>query len=170
MSSLAVIVHRSRQSAEGGRLKDPSRKPDSPPSIGISTNRYTLLVHEMGIALEIYRVCQEVVTDQGGGRIDSVRMAIGELSAVEPDLLTFAWEAVVVDGPDAGARLDIDWRPAIQFCSGCDERKLRAEGSWLRICPDCGMPLEVSGGDDLDVLEVTIAATETARHAEDDDG
>jgi hypothetical protein len=30
----------------------------------------------------------------------------------------------------------------------------------MRICPDCGMPLEVSGGDELDVLDLSFEATE----------
>ncbi len=114
----------------------------------------------MGIALEIHRVCREVLAEHGGGRLEVVRMAIGELSAIEPELLGYAWQAVVADGPDADARLDITWCPARQHCSTCNEDKHRSEGSWLRICPDCAMPLEVSGGDELDVLEVTIAANE----------
>ncbi len=119
----------------------------------------------MGIALEIHRVCREVVAEQGGGRIDSVRMAVGELSAVEPDLLSYAWEAVVTGGPDAGARLVVDWRPAHQFCATCNEDKERSEGSWLKICPDCRQMLEVSGGDELDVLAVTIAVDESPEGA-----
>ena len=59
-------------------------------------------VHEMGIALEIHRVCLDAIAPQGDGRIETVRLAVGELSAVEPDLLRFAWEAVVADGPHAG--------------------------------------------------------------------
>ncbi len=112
----------------------------------------------MSIALEIHRVCREVLTEHGGGRLEMVRMAVGELSAIEPDLLDYAWQAVVADGPDAGARLEVTWCPARQHCSTCGEDKSRSEGSWLRICPDCAMPLQVSGGDELDVLEVTILA------------
>ena len=127
-------------------------------------------MHEMGIALEIHRVCREVVAEQGGGRIDSVRMAIGELAAVEPDLLTYAWEAVIAGGSDEGARLVVEWHPARQFCSQCDEDKHRSEGSWFKICPDCGQPLAVNGGDELDVLAVTIATDEgSARTSADHD-
>lgn len=125
-------------------------------------------MHEMGIALEIHRVCREVVAEQGGGRIDSVRMAIGELAAVEPDLLTYAWEAVIAGGPDDGARLVVDWHPARQFCTQCDEDKDRSEGSWFKICPDCGQPLAVNGGDELDVLAVTIATDEASARAPGD--
>jgi hydrogenase nickel incorporation protein HypA/HybF len=116
----------------------------------------------MGIALEIHRVCREVVAEQGGGRLEVVRMAIGELSAIEPELLEYAWQAVVADTPDAAARLEITWCPARQHCARCGEDKDRSEGSWLRICPDCGLPLAVSGGDELDVVEVTLVAEDPA--------
>jgi hydrogenase nickel incorporation protein HypA/HybF len=113
-------------------------------------------MHEMGIALEIHRVCREAVEQHGGGRLRTVRLAIGELSAVEPDLIAFAWQAVTANGPDAGSTLDIAWCPATQHCAGCGQDKPRSEGSWLRLCPDCGQPLQVTGGSQLDVLEVVL--------------
>jgi Zn finger protein HypA/HybF involved in hydrogenase expression len=73
---------------------------------------YTASVHEMGIALEVYRTCRETIKAHGGGRLRRVRLAVGELSAVEPELLKYAWEAVVADGPDQGVELTIEWRPA----------------------------------------------------------
>ena len=118
--------------------------------------RYNLLVHEMGIAIEVYRTCRETIEEHGGGRLQGVRLAVGELSAVEPDLLVSAWEAVVFDSSDVGAELEIRWCPALQFCSSCDQTKERSEGSWMRVCPDCGFPLQVSGGDELDVLDLTF--------------
>ena len=117
-------------------------------------------MHEMGIAIEIHRCCREAVSDQGPGRIERVRLAIGELSAVEPDLIDFAWQALTTGTPDAGSTLDILWCPAQQNCDACGEAKDRSEGSWLRICPDCGNPLTVEGGDELDVLEVTFLTDE----------
>ena len=115
-------------------------------------------MHEIVIALEIYRDCREVAQAHGGGRIERVRMEIGELAAVEPDLLMFAWEATTTDGPDAGANLDVSWCSAVQRCATCAEEKQRSEGTWLRICPDCGMPLQVTGGDQLDVIDVTLVS------------
>ncbi len=113
-------------------------------------------MHEMGIALEIHRVCREALAEHGSGRIRVVRLVIGELAAVEPELIAFAWQAVTMDGPDAGSTLDITWCPAVQRCANCGEDKPRSEGSWLRLCPDCGMPLQVLGGNELDVLEVVL--------------
>jgi len=116
----------------------------------------------MGIAIEVYRSCRQTVEAHGGGRLQQARLAVGELSAVEPELLVYAWEAVVEDGPDAGAELVIEWRPADQRCANCGETKDRASGSWMRLCPDCGMPLEVAGGNELDILDLSFEAADAA--------
>ena len=112
----------------------------------------------MGIAIEVYRACRETIEQHGGGVLKGARLAVGELSAVEPELLVFAWEAVIYESSDAGAELEVVWCPADQNCSNCGEVKERAEGSWLKLCPDCGLPLQISGGDELDVLDLSFEA------------
>ncbi len=114
-------------------------------------------MHETGLVAEIYRIARETVETHGGGRLETVRLAIGELSAVEPDLLRFAWEAITQGTSDEGARLDVDFRRARQTCASCGDVAERALGSWLRLCPRCGGLLDVSGGDELDVLQVAFA-------------
>ncbi len=111
-------------------------------------------MHELSIAAEVYRTSKDAVVGHGGGRLVAVRLAVGELTAIEPELLGFAWEALLKQSDDAGARLDVEWRPARQHCAACDAAKPRGDGSWLRLCPDCGQPLTVEGGDELDVLSV----------------
>jgi hydrogenase nickel incorporation protein HypA/HybF len=113
-------------------------------------------MHEMGVAAEIRRIAREAVADRGAGRITRVRLAVGDLAAVEPELLVYAWDALVQGTPDEGAALDVDWRPARQTCGACGDVPERAPGSWLRLCPGCGGVLRVTGGDDLDVLQVVF--------------
>lgn len=113
-------------------------------------------MHETGLAFEVYRIARETARSNGGGRLTAVSLRVGELSAVEPELLVYAWEALTAGGPDAGARLDVEWRPAEQSCPTCGAVAERAPGSWLRLCPACGALLRVSGGDDLDVRRVTF--------------
>jgi hydrogenase nickel incorporation protein HypA/HybF len=110
-------------------------------------------VHELSLAQDTLRVCEQRLRHRPG-RIERVRLAVGELSAVEPDLLRYAWDAVTDGGPHAGAVLEVDWRPARQRCGACGSIPERPAGSWLRQCPDCGQPLLVDGGRELEVLEL----------------
>lgn len=128
-------------------------------------------MHELSIAHEIYRNCRAIVADHGGGRLAEVRVAVGELTAIEPELLEYAWGALVAAGPDSGARLVVEWRQAGQFCPACGTAKKRSAGSWLRVCPDCDQPLLVEGGDELDILRVEFdPPEENARKVDDDNG
>jgi len=119
-------------------------------------------MHELSIATEIRRVSRAAVAHEGEGRLEEVVVAVGELSGIEPELLVRAWEALTAGGPDAGSRLRVEWRRARQHCPSCGEAKRRGEGSWLRLCPDCGMPLRVEGGSELDVLRVSYEVAESA--------
>ncbi|MCS7183481.1 MAG: hydrogenase maturation nickel metallochaperone HypA [Thermoanaerobaculum sp.] len=110
-------------------------------------------MHETGIALEILRMSERIVQQQGGGRILRARVAVGELSAVEPDLLRYAWEAVVAGTPAEGARLEVEFFPARQRCPQCGPVE-RRPGSWVPLCLGCGAPLTVEGGAELDLLQV----------------
>lgn len=114
-------------------------------------------VHEVGLAAEILRIARDAAEVRGGGRLESVTVVVGDLAAVEPDLLEFAWTAVVGGGPDEGARLIVDWRPARQLCDSCGDVPERAAGSWLRLCPGCGNPLAVKGGDELEVRTIVFS-------------
>jgi hydrogenase nickel incorporation protein HypA/HybF len=122
-------------------------------------------VHETGLAVEIHRIARDATEARGGGRLESVTVVVGDLAAVEPDLLEFAWNAAVAGGPDEGARLIIDWRPARQRCDDCGDVPERAAGSWLRLCPRCQGALEVTGGDELEVRTVSFLAAELASNA-----
>jgi len=110
-------------------------------------------MHELGLAHDVLRLCAARLPG-GAARLVRVRLAVGELSAVEPDLMRFAWEAVVAGTPHAESMLEVEWRPARQVCEACGEVPERAAGSWLRLCPRCERPLRIEGGQELDVLDL----------------
>ncbi len=122
-------------------------------------------MHEMGLAAEIHRIAREAADDRDGGSLESVTVVVGELAAVEPDLLEFAWQAIVAGTPDAPARLRVEWRAARQLCAACGDIPGRAPGSWLRLCPRCGQPLAVTGGDELEVRRVAFSERPAAMEA-----
>jgi hydrogenase nickel incorporation protein HypA/HybF len=110
--------------------------------------------------MELHRVCRWEIESRGGGSLELARVAVGELSAVVPELLEFAWQAVVAEGPDSGARLEIEWHPARQLCSRCGELAERQPGSWLRLCPQCSDPLKLEGGQELDLVSLSFHTPE----------
>lgn len=127
-------------------------------------------MHELGIAGEIYRISREAVAAHGSGRIESVRVAVGELRGLDPELLTFAWQATTTHSPDSGSMLHVDWHPARQHCSSCRQDRSQDTAGWLPLCPECGHPLTVEGGLELDVLQVTFLADSIASSGDETRG
>ncbi len=113
-------------------------------------------MHELSVATELYRQCRDEIARRGGGCLLGVQIAVGELSAVEPDLLKYAWEAVTAEGSDKDAELEIDWKRVRQVCAACGEVDERQDGGWLRLCPDCDQVLALEGGRELDILTLTF--------------
>jgi hydrogenase nickel incorporation protein HypA/HybF len=113
-------------------------------------------MHETGLASEIRRASLLAAEEYGPGHLERVTVAIGELSAVEPELLVFAWQAAVSGTPDEGCELVVEWHPARPRCPKCDGDKPGTPGSWLWACPDCGTPLVLTGGRELDLLQVSF--------------
>jgi hydrogenase nickel incorporation protein HypA/HybF len=121
-------------------------------------------MHEMGIAFDLYRMCRERMAHEAPARLQHVRVAIGECSAVEPELLRFAWEAVIGGTRDEGAALEVEWRPTQQLCANCGDVRPSGHASWLLSCPNCNGPLRIEGGQELDLLEFSYSA---ARHPQE---
>jgi len=109
----------------------------------------------MGMALTLYENCRQQIAKHGPGRLEKVSVQIGELTGIQPELLEFAWQAVLADSADEGCRLDIEWKPASQYCPVCRAEKPRPDSGWVIICPDCDAPLRVEGGYELDLMEIT---------------
>jgi hydrogenase nickel incorporation protein HypA/HybF len=116
------------------------------------------MVHELSIADEILRAARSAMTERGGIRLERVLVAVGELTAIEPDLLRFAWEAMTKDGTDEGSQLDVEWRPAVQHCEKCGDLEGHRPGDWVLTCPTCGGVLRILGGQELDLLQVSFEA------------
>lgn len=113
-------------------------------------------MHELSIAESLLELCRRRLL--AGQRLVHVRIEVGELAAVEPQLLRSAWTAVVAGTAHAAAVLQIEWRPAEQHCVACGVVAERQPGSWLRLCPHCRQPLAVRGGAELDLIAVAAAA------------
>lgn len=113
-------------------------------------------MHELSIAQGVLEGVRAALVAYPGARPERVRLAVGELTAIEPELLSFAWDAMVADLPEAGCALEIEWRPACQVCPHCRVDTQRPPGGWLQFCGTCGGVLRVEGGRELDLLQVSF--------------
>ncbi len=121
-------------------------------------------MHELSIATELLRLCEERLERRGARALSRVRVAVGELSSVDPRLLRYAWEGLVAGTPHERAVLDIEWHAAAQSCALCGEVIERQPGTWMRVCPGCGLALRVEGGDELDLLGIESDDSKTHAH------
>jgi len=112
-------------------------------------------MHELGIAESILERVKLEAARQNGARVTKVGVRIGELSGVDPDALSFGFEALVKDTPLEGLALEIDFRKRVQRCSACG-REFAAE-MLFSSCPDCGSAATACiSGDELDIAYIEL--------------
>ena len=93
-------------------------------------------MHEMGIANSILSGVAKELQRRPGTRAAKVGVRIGELSGVDPDALSFAFEALTLDTEFAGLVLDVEYVASRSRCRECcREFEVR---NYELICPACG--------------------------------
>ena len=112
-------------------------------------------MHEMSIAQSLIDIIQEEMSKNNAKTLRSVRLNIGQMSAIVPDSLSFCFE-VIVSGTDMeGARLDMDIIPLKGYCQTCEEAFEIEDYNF--ICPLCGgTKIETISGQDLTIVEIEV--------------
>ena len=110
------------------------------------------VVHEFSIAEAI--AAQVLAYAPVGRRLRGVEIRVGALRGLDSEALQMAWEAVTFGTPMAGSALEVDQRPWSITCSDCGRE-------WTSQVPfvscTCGNQApSPSGGDELDLLSVTV--------------
>lgn len=107
----------------------------------------------MSIAQSLAGIVRQEMARHGVSRLVSVRVRHGALAAVVPHALTFAWQAVTLDTPLEGARLDMVEVAVRLRCSSCGKEFSPEDCDRLLLipCPACGEDLghEVLEGKEL---------------------
>lgn len=111
-------------------------------------------MHELSITRSVVRT---VAAAAGGRRVVVVRMRVGALSGVVPDALRFAWDVAVLDGPLAGARLEVEQVPVAVACRDCGRTSDLADPLPVR-CPGCGgREVDLVRGREIEVVDADVA-------------
>lgn len=92
-------------------------------------------MHEMAIAQGILDIVIDAAEQNGGGKIRRIKLLVGEMTGVEPDALTFCFEALAAGTAAEGAELDIATPPLVACCQDCGE-EFGVE-RYRFFCPAC---------------------------------
>ena len=107
----------------------------------------------MSIAESVLGIVAEAARRGGLARVNTVRLEIGALAAVETASLRFCFDSVTRGSLAEGAELVIDELPGAAWCFGCNESV--AVASRADLCPGCGgARLQVTGGTEMRVKDI----------------
>jgi hydrogenase nickel incorporation protein HypA/HybF len=110
-------------------------------------------MHEVGIAEELLRSAEESALRAGCRILRRIEVRIGMFSSVEPEALTFAFEALKPGTRAAAAELVIERVQPRARCGAC--RREFVPAAVVVLCPGCGQPgAEVTGGFELDLMRI----------------
>ena len=112
-------------------------------------------MQELGIATSLLQSAREEALRHPGARLRAIRVRVGELSGVNPDALSFCFEALAGGGRLGPVKLEIESCPRRQHCPQCD-------GTFTVVkydlkCPQCGTEAtEFAGGDELELASLEM--------------
>ena len=112
-------------------------------------------MHELSIALNILELAETARHQGGHGRIEKIRVRVGQASGVLADALQFSFEVAREGTAAAGAVLDIEEVPVGGTCSTCGD--FLTEEKIVFECPQCGgLDFSITQGSELDIIDMEV--------------
>ncbi len=107
-------------------------------------------MHELGIASAVLEAVRTEAALRPQARIVRIGLRVGALAGVNPDALSFCFEALTRDTDLADAALEIEPTPRRHYCAACESTFEVHDYDF--DCPGCGtfQPACV-GGTELEV-------------------
>lgn len=113
-------------------------------------------MHELSIATAILERVELEASKRPGIRVTKVGVRVGELSGVDPDALSFGFEALVKDTVLDPLALDIELCARKQRCPACGTTFFVKD--YDVVCPQCREPAtECVSGNELDIAYLEVA-------------
>ena len=103
-------------------------------------------MHEYSIVAALLERVEAEAQSRRATAVHRVRVRIGELAGIEPDLFAAAFEMCREHGVCAGADLEVVPAEARWACPGCGTAI--AQGEILQ-CPDCALPARFESGHEI---------------------
>jgi hydrogenase nickel incorporation protein HypA/HybF len=112
-------------------------------------------MHEMGIANSVLDAVRAEKLRFPDGHIHKIGVRIGEIAGVDPDAVSFCFEALVRGTELEPLALEIELCPRRYQCRAC--RHWCAASTEDSACPKCGSTeSEFLGGDELELAYLEV--------------
>lgn len=123
-------------------------------------------MHEASLVRSLLRQVSELLVENSGDSVVSIRVEMGPLSGVERPLVEIAFAEQVGSTACRGAELQIEEVPLSAVCRDCgnefDIERFRF------VCPACeSARVQVTGGEDFRLLDIEIRQTQAEPAAKD---
>jgi hydrogenase nickel incorporation protein HypA/HybF len=113
------------------------------------------LMHEMSIAQGLLDIVKEEMEKHRATVLRSVRLNIGQLSAIVPESLSFCFEVMTTGTELEGARLEMEIIPLRGVCRAC-KREFEIK-NYAFECPYCSSrDIETVSGQELSIVEMEV--------------
>lgn len=113
-------------------------------------------MHEAGLIHSMLATAEREARRAGGSRIELVRLRVGRLSAVVPEALEHAFEALKAGTMAGSATMEVEYVPGLLFCATC-ERDFSTD-DMIGECPTCGAPSGfVKDGMDVQLVSLEVS-------------
>ncbi|WP_462325134.1 hydrogenase maturation nickel metallochaperone HypA/HybF [Desulfoplanes sp.] len=109
-------------------------------------------MHELSIAEGLMGIIKEEMAKNNVTKLLSIKVIHGEIASVVPEALDLAFQALTVDTPMEGVRLEMEEVPTRVRCRECKhEFSPSEEDFYIMTCPECGTEMghEILSGKEL---------------------
>jgi hydrogenase nickel incorporation protein HypA/HybF len=112
-------------------------------------------MHEISIAQSIIEIVEAEARAANSTNVQTIKIRLGEFTTIVPEALEFAFEIARSETLAENARLEIEIVPMVVRCVTCGPVADPVRCVCL-ICPQCGLPLEIISGEELQVEYIEI--------------
>jgi hydrogenase nickel incorporation protein HypA/HybF len=112
-------------------------------------------MHEMSIAQNLLEIIREEMVKHDASVLKSIRLNIGQMSAIVPASLSFCFEIMTSGTELEGAELIMDIIPLRGVCKTCNEAFEIKD--YVFECPHCcSREVDIISGQDLSIVEMEV--------------
>ncbi len=112
-------------------------------------------MHEYSVVRSLLRQVQEIARSNGGGAIETIRLAVGEFSGVECTLVELAFRDLAPGKIGRQAKLEIHEIPLEAKCENCQQNIIITDYQFC--CPLCNsQQVRITSGDELTIIDIEL--------------